>query len=242
MQTPTHQEVKSPKISARKLAEFMAGSDIRGRTLVTESKYRPIARIIQHNEAKAAIGSFIRNGSYDEDALRLKETELRGRHAGTDFERNLYDHNADYIARFLKVRGQLDLPDAEIIAPGETPAIQLNGVRVTFDLAFRLQRMTRTNKLKSGAGALRYQKGKASKPSDAEWHAALIHGYLMATGVEEPGEPETSLCLAVDAYAGKVYPAPTDAVTRFKNAAAACANIAERWDNIPPPNGAILRS
>lgn len=239
MPKPTHQEVKSPKISARKLAEFMAGSDVRGRTIVIECKYRPIARIIQHNEAKAAISSFIR-GEISLEDIKLKSTDLRNRYAESDFERNLYDHNADYIDRFLKVRARLAFPDAEILSPGKPPALELNKVRVTFDLAFRLERVTRTNKLKLGAAALRYQKGKALKDAEAEWHGALIHGYLARTSID--GDPEHQLCMTVDAYSGILHPAPTDAVSRFKNAEAACANIAERWEKIPPPKGAILEA
>lgn len=240
MQTPTHQEVKTPKISARKLAEFMAGTDVRGRTIVRECKYRPVARIIQHKEAKAAIGSFLRGGSVDLEALQIKEAELRDRHADRDFDRDLYDHNADYIARFIKIREKLLMPNVETLPPGQTPAIELNGVRVTFDLALRLERVTRTNKLKVGAAILRYQKGKGLSTKEAEWQSALVHGYLGATSIEGDGEPELALCLTIDAYSGVVCPAPTDSVTRFKNASAACANIAERWDNVPPPENAVL--
>src|ERR1019366_6730326 len=35
-------------------------------------------------------------------------------------------------------------------------------------------------------------------------------------------------------------PAPSDSVSRFREMEAACATIAERWQNIEPPAGAIL--
>ena len=57
----------------------------------------------------------------------------------------------------------------------------------------------------------------------------------------ELGEvPEKKLCVTVDAFAGKSYPAPGDAASRFKNMQAACESIAERWDNVKPPEGAIF--
>jgi hypothetical protein len=58
----------------------------------------------------------------------------------------------------------------------------------------------------------------------------------MAAGAE----PELKLCVTVDAYAGAYHAAPTTAVSRFNNAEAACATIAERWANVTPPPGAII--
>lgn len=59
----THREVKNPQISGRFLSDYMAASETRQRTIVRDCKYQPIGRVVQHNEAKASIGIFLRSGS-----------------------------------------------------------------------------------------------------------------------------------------------------------------------------------
>lgn len=87
---------------------------------------------------------------------------------------------------------------------------------------------------------MRYAKGKSLSPEVGEWQSAILFGLLSLPGAAEANEPELKLCLTIDAHAGICYAAPTNAVSRFNNAEAACATIAERWPNIPPPPGAVL--
>jgi hypothetical protein len=239
-QQKTHREVKKPQISARSLADFMAASETAKRTIVRGCKYQPIARVIQHDEAKLTVAKFIRDGRDDISLLTEAAKRIRNRMADTDFDRDLYDHNADYIDQFAKALAVLELPEAEVLAPGATPALMLSGVRVTAELHFRLRRLTRTNKIRVGAGMLRYAKGRSLAAPVADWQSAFIFGYLNRTGIEDGADTEHALCLTVDAYSGKTHPAPGDAVRRFQNMESACATIAERWPNIlPPPNAAI---
>lgn len=235
----THREVKKPQITARYLADYMAASERARRTLVRNCKYQKIARVVQHEEARAAVGRFMR-GQLNMDALKAEAEKLRNRLADSDFERDVYDHNADYIVRFAKVASDMQLPKADILTAGKTQPIYLNGVRVNVDIAFLLQRVTKTNKIRIGAATLRYAKGKPLSPAVAEWQSAFLLGFLNETGIDEEAEPEQQLCLTIDAYAGIAYPAPGDAVSRYNNMAAACATIAERWDNVEPPAGAVF--
>src|SRR6266700_3165515 len=96
----THRLVKDPQISARYLADYMAASEQAKRTIVRKCKYQAIARVVQHDEAKAAVSQFMRGGEGDIGALTDKAQSLRDRLADDDFDRDLYDHNADYIDRF----------------------------------------------------------------------------------------------------------------------------------------------
>jgi hypothetical protein len=236
----THREVKKPQISARYLADFMAASETAKRTIVRGCKYQPIARVVQHDEAKLTVSKFIREGNGDTSPLKQAAQRLRDRMADSDFDRDVLDHNADYIDRFAKACIFLDLPDADILAPGTAPALMLNGVRVTAEIHFRLRRLTKTNKIRVGAGMLRYAKGKRLPPIVAEWQSAFIFGYLGRIGTEDGAEVERNLCLTLDAFTCNAQPAPTDSVRRFQNMEAACATIAERWPNVAPPPNAVL--
>ena len=235
----THRLVKNPTISARDLAEYMIASQVRQRTIVRDSKFRPIARVMQHTEAKLAVSKFIRAGRDDTSPLHEAAEELPGRMADDDFDRDLLDHNADYVERFADIQTKIAFPDAERLAPGPAVALNANGVKINPDLQFRLRRVTRTNKIRVGAGVLRYAKGKATNAEAALWQAAFVFGYL-GDNREDMADPEQKLCITIDAYAGVSYAAPGDAVRRYTNMLAACATIAERWPNIAPPPKAVF--
>ena len=234
----THRLIKNPKISARFLADFMAGSETAKRTIVRDCKYLSTARVIQHDEAKAAIATFMLNHT-DPASLEAAASRLRSRIADSDFDRDLYDHNAEYISQLAKVHPGIALPAADILPEEKCPALTLRGVAVTMEINFRLRRLTRTNKVCIGAGMLRYAKGKSLAAASAEWQSAFLLGYLEREPREEE-VPERKLCLTIDAFSGSAYGAPSDSIRRFKNMESACETIAERWPNVKPPPGAIL--
>jgi hypothetical protein len=236
----THREVKAPQISLRYLADYMAGSSQARRTLVRGCKFQPIARVVQHDDAKMAVSRFIRSGMGDIASLKSDAQLLRARMADSEFDRDVLDHNADYIERFVKVYESLALPQADILAPGKTISLQVNGTKVTSEIHFRLRRVTKTNKVRVGAAALRYSKNHPLPLDVAEWQSAILFGILGLSGGDPAAEPERKLCLTVDAFTAACFCAPTNAVSRFNNAEAECANISERWANIQPPPSAVV--
>ena len=74
----------------------------------------------------------------------------------------------------------------------------------------------------------------------AKWQSAFLFGRLRQVITDPTIDPEQKLCITIDAYSGKCHAAPSDAVSRFGNMAAACASISERWDNVTPPAKAIF--
>jgi hypothetical protein len=237
----THREVREPTVSARFLADYMAASETAKRSVIGGCKYQTLARVFQHDEARAAVGKFIRSGSPSIGVLIMKAEELRARLADSDFDRSQLDVNADYIAHFTKVADQFLLPPhASVEIPGKSAPFTINGVKVNPQIIFRLRRQTKTNKIMIGAGTLRYAKGAPLKEEIALWQSAFIHGYLKATASEVGVTPDIRLCLTVDAVTGKCHAAPSDAIRRFSNMSAACASIAERWPNTRPRSGAVL--
>lgn len=241
MSNPTHRYVERPQLGLRYLADYMAGSKRKERSILQQSKYRPIAKIIQHDEAKSTVSKFILMGaSADEYWLIDQAHRLRERLADDEFDRHLYDSNADYIARYAMVAADVNWPKAEILPPGKPGRIDVHGVRVTVPLNIRLRRTTRTNKIREGAAMLRYAKGAALPAEVGAWQSAFIWGYLSDTSTDQTVSPEPKLCLTVDAWAGLCHAAPSNCVSRYQNMKAACASIAEQWPNIRPPDGAVL--
>ena len=172
----THRMVNEPQISGRYLAEYMAASDVRRRSIITNCKFQPIARVVQHNEAKLQVGRFLRGDIAEVTGLLDEANRLREQMADGDFERDVLDHNADYLERFAEVAGGMTLPNAHCDAPGPCPTMEIQGVRVNADLAVRFRRSTATNKVKTGAAVVRYAKGQELKTEIAEWQSAFVFG------------------------------------------------------------------
>jgi hypothetical protein len=82
---------------------------------------------------------------------------------------------------------------------------------------------------------LRYAKGEELDASTAEWQTPGLFDFLKMIYPLEEAEAERKLCVVVDAYTGKIHTAPGNAVYRFNEMKAACADIAERWPAIAPP-------
>lgn len=236
----THKLVNSPTINARYLADFMAASEVARTTILRKCKYPPIAPLMQHIEAKAAISNFLTSADPDLDYLTERAKGLRDRMAESDFDRDRLDTNADYLDRFAKMFDVIELPDAEMLPPGKSLSVVVAGVKVPVELHARMTRTTKTNKVKSGLVALRYTKGKPLNSMVGAYQSSFLFGVLGEVGSNDNSAPEHKLCLTIDGYAGVAHAAPGDATTRYKNMKAACAGIAERWTNLKPPEGAIF--
>lgn len=236
----THSVVKNPQISIPRLADYMAASEQAKRTIAQSCKYRAIARVVQHDEAKAAISSHMLDGTKDISALKNRAEAIRNKLADDDFEADVNDHNADYIDRFCEVIAALKLPSADLLPVPAFSPLMLNGVKVTFVPQLLLRRKTKTNKIKSGAIMLRYAKGKALPQKVADFQSSAIFGYMRALESDDMAEAERELCITLDAFTGICHEAPGKAAYLFKEMKAACETLAERWPAIKPPKNAVL--
>ena len=240
MEKKTHRAIKTPRISVRVLADYMAASEVSRRTIVRDCKYRSIARNVQHEDARLGLTTYFKGGSTGVSDLLERADFVRGKLTDTDFEKFTNEVNADYLVRFAQVAHKVALPSADLMAARRYEPILVEGVELKFQPELTLQRTTKTNKVRRGAIMLRYAKGKALAPKIGCYQSAAMLGFLAEAEKGENSEPERGLCLTVDAYEGIVYEAPSDSISVFKNMRAACATIAERWEKIEPPKGAVL--
>lgn len=236
----THVAVAEAEITVRYLADYMAASERRRRTIIEGCKYRPLARLLQHKEAQITISKAFQSGDPDPKALEKKADFIRNKLASDDFEALTNEANADYVERFSEIVASIKLPSAEILPGKVFPATKIQGVKVRFSPHLILQRVDKTNKQRNGAFMLRYAKGKALDPDVGAYQSAAAFGLLKDHFAEEDTTTDKSLCVTLDAFSGVLYPAPGSAVTMFANMKAACQTIVERWPNIPPPKGAII--
>lgn len=236
----THTEARHASIAVSRLADYMAASEQSKRSIVSSCKYRPIARVIQHNDAKGIISHYLRTARGDKGKLAERLEALRNKLCDGQFEEEVRDNNCDYVARFSSIQDEVELPDATLARPMPLETITLNGVRISFRPDLLISRVTRTNKARIGSMMLRYAKNKPLREEVGLYQSAFAFGYLSSYPYEEAATVERALCITLDAQSGAVYAAPGNAGYRYKEMEAACASIFERWPNIPPPKNAVL--
>lgn len=238
----THSLRAKPGMSASKLADYMAASEQARRSILRGCKYRPIARVVQHQAAKESIASFLSSGDSHDGALELRAEILRNGLHGSDFDNEVAEHNADYIERFLETAPELPSTAKEIAQAGKMPPLNLDGFSLSFAPDLILKRINQRNVPKMGVGFLRYGKNKTLSDEVGCWQGAISFGYLdtkLKQGASEI-DPEKELCVTLDVWSGKCHPAPGNAIYRFNEVRAACAGIVERWAQIPAPEGAVF--
>ena len=135
--TQTHRLVKKPQITARFLADYMAASERKRRTIIRGCKFQTLARVMQHDAAKLAISKSLWDGKGN-DFLAAESCRIRNRLTDSDFDRDTNDANADYIERFIKMRDNLALPKADYAIPSKSPATTINGTKINVELRARL--------------------------------------------------------------------------------------------------------
>jgi hypothetical protein len=72
----------------------------------------------------------------------------------------------------------------------------------------------------------------------ADYMAA--HEFFRQPQFKDEGEAEKALCITLDAHSAVAHEAPGNATYLFKEMAATCANLTERWPAIKPPPGAVI--
>lgn len=240
----THREVKKPQMDVRFLADYMAaqGRERARRSIVQGCRYQKLARLYNHKEAKSTIlPYFSSGGSGDMTSMEAKAQSLRDRIADSQYERNLYDYNADYLEAFYQGYAPASMPKADLLPAEPIPKAVISGVTLTFETFASFRRaMQGSNRIRNGALMLRYKKGDPLQTEIGQWQSAILFGFMCKYGSYGEVEPEKKLCVTYDVVSGHGHIAPTDSVNRFKEAEAACATIAEAWENMPPPNGAVL--
>src|SRR5665213_1948313 len=211
----THVAVAAPTISVRYLADYMAGSERKKRTIVSKCKYRPIAPMLQHKEAAITISSAFRKGTATPDMIKERADFIRGKLATDEFDALTNEVNADYLEQFAKVVAQVDLPKAEILPGKSFPALLIHGVKISFSPSLIFRRTTKTNKLKHGALMLRYAKGKPLDPVVGCFQSSAIFGLLGEQHDQDGSEPEKALCITLDGVTGALHSAPGSAISDF---------------------------
>lgn len=173
--------------------------------------------------------------------LKAEGQRLLDMMADTDFDRDTLDVNGDFLIAFGETFSMDTFPKtADFSGAPIGFKVNINGVDVDPDIRFGVERVTKTNRTRTGFGTIRYAKGKPLNEDVGAYQSSVLFGCRKMIDVHDQTAPEEKLCLTLDCASGRFIPAPSDATRRFQNMEAACKTIAEWWDSIEPPEGAIF--
>lgn len=232
-----HWTVRQPTISAFDLAEYMVAPEGQREVIVRRSKFPATSRAPSLAEAQFEICHHLSEGMSDGDLARKSEamrTRLVAREA--DYVRNRL--NADGIDGFRSRIGETKLPACNRQMQIETHPVYFEGVKVTADIPLRLHRTTPSGKTRLGGLVMRFAHGAMAGTETAQWLSSFVHGYVRQTTTEDEADIGHNLCLVVDVGTGRIFKAPTNAISRYKAMQAACADIARQWRTLAPPRPA----
>ncbi len=241
MSEPTHREVKRPEVTSRELSDYITGSERNRRNVVEGAKYKPIMRLRQHKDAQRIITKCFSGGKAQQAEFEAEIDRLSRKICDSDHETKERDINVGYLRHILSQYDQIKLPRYDLEACSKLPPIAANGTTVKFTPHMVVRGVGKGNVPIIGALSLRYAKGKALDEDEAKYEAAFALGYLRSHPIDEVAEPREKLCLVFDGHTGTFTSAPGDSATRFANMKAACESIANMWDKVPPPKGAVLK-
>lgn len=238
----THSLRENPGMSASKLADYMAASEQTRRSILRACKYRPIARVVQHQAAKESISEALSSGDSGLEMLQTRVEILRNGLHGSDFDNEVAEHNADYIERFVEMGPELPTQAQEVVTAGKFTPLNIDGFSLSFYPDLILKRINLRNVPKMGVAFLRYGKNRPISDEVGCWQSAISFGYLDTKLKQGLGDtdPEKQLCVTLDVWSGKCHPAPGNSIYRFNEVKAACAGIVERWGQIAPPDNAVF--
>lgn len=240
MEKKTHYVVANPTIPVQYLADYMNASNQVRRSIVQKCKFKSLSRVFQHRIARKTISDHILEGNPVPGNLKEQAEDVRNLLADTDFDATLYGYNADFIEAFSDVGEKFDLSGFEFVAPEKIESPTYNGTVVRFTPSLLTYRMTKANTQKIGGIMYRYSKGSPVQKEVAESQAAFMYGFFAKNPFIEEAKPEHKLCMVLCAVSGKTHYAPTNSIYQFNEMRAVCSDIAEKWENVPPPKGATL--
>jgi hypothetical protein len=127
---------------------------------------------------------------------------------------------------------------ASIDATFSQPHLDQRLTKISVSLDLTIHRPTKGGKDHVGGVMLLFSRGETSTNSRIE-RSKIIAGLIYTYGsrfLAGQGDPEPSLCLAVDMFGGVAHAPPGTFARKLRDVEDACGEIAASWKTIAPPD------
>lgn len=235
----------TPQVSANQISEYLTASPTRRKSIIRDARFPKTAVISQYVKARDGLTTFLGDGTRSMSHLASAIDSLEKRRIKADADARPWlvkdsRYSVEAINAFQLAYNKLLLPKLDCrIIPGRLPAIVRWPTKVTVDIDVTTHRMGKDGAPDQVGGALmlfsRGEPSTARRIDRCKTIAGLIlifaEDYLTTTD----RVADSSLCLAVDVFAGKSYPPPGTFAKKAKSIGDACEEIADRWKSVDAP-------
>jgi hypothetical protein len=224
---------KAPRVSVNKLGEYLTATPARRKRIIHDAKYPSTFMVARYTVAENAIADWICSGGADELLLDQAIATLRNGEPASNFARSRRDCCVTAIANAARLGEQLQLPTGRVTYVRSNKASPLLfgdlGVSVRPEvLIYTGQGEGR----RLGGIKLYFSKQHPLTQQSAGYITTLLWQSLVIRSAHDLLLLDHNQIKLVDVFAGTVFTLPKSHKQRLKEIAAACEEIAERWDAV----------
>lgn len=226
-----------PRISATKLAEYMStASFARKRAILQEQKYPQEVATVRWTQAEGPAAQFVANGTTDLSFIDKAIAKLAAVDADTEFKIQNRDLCVEALEKFKLLSNQLAFAEFRRSRgpSNKSMPITINGVAVSVLPHVVLEGVTQKGERVVGGVKFSFPKTHPLNEISAGYLSALIHWHCEEY-LPQLGRADMRLCHAVDVPTSTVFKPPNSYKRRRQYLVEACAEIAQRWPQVPPP-------
>lgn len=225
------------------MAEYLGSStsSTRRTSIIREARFPKTSQVAQYDKAREGLVNFLGDGIRSYKHLADVEDYLEKRAArptATDWIKRDSRFSKEAIAAFERAYNKLGLVKLDCRPiHGRLPHLDMWPTRISVAMDFTVHKPIAGGKDSIGGAILLFSRGESSSKTRIE-RSKIIAGLIYThcnRFLKGLGNPEPSLCFAVDVFNGKAHTPPGTFARKLRNVADACDEIAARWKTIPPP-------
>jgi hypothetical protein len=233
----------SPQLSANQMAEYLSSSatSTRRRGIIREARFPKTSQVAQYDRAREGLVNFLDDGTRSFRHLAgateaLERREIRP--DATNWIKRDSRFSIEAIDAFQRSYNKLIFPKLDCRAVrGSQPVLDMFPTKIGVTLDFTIHRPTKGGRDQIGAAIFLFSRGETSSKSRVERSkttAGLIFTHV-SRFLGGLGDPDPTICLAVDVFGGVAHTPPGTFSRKLRNVADACEEIAGQWKTVSPP-------
>ncbi|MFA6555547.1 MAG: hypothetical protein WCT03_03915 [Candidatus Obscuribacterales bacterium] len=220
----------NPRCSVTKLGEYCSqqSSPARRQAIVKSQKFPPAFKVITYNPASQFLSELLVDGFNEESLVeKINEFNAQKNEAVAPYDKLQAGCCMDSLIAFPQVVAKLPLVNCSLRRGPKSWALDIQGVTVSIRPELFISLEDRNGVPKIGCIKLYFSK---THPLDS--HAAGVISAVIVEKIKQSipsAKISNSHIFVVDVFAGNVFTAPASHKRLFKEAEAACQELAYSW-------------
>jgi hypothetical protein len=223
------------------MADYLLASATRRKSIIRAARFPSTSVVAQYDKAREGLIDFVCDLNRSIKHLAKATDYLDRRDARPDASEWIRRDNRlskEAIDTFQRLYNKLKLAPLDCRpVPGRQPALDIWPTRISVHLDATTHRHVANGRDRIGGLIFLFSRGETSpakRATKCKTIAGLAHTFCTRF-LANQGNPDLSLCLAVDVFGGVSHNPPGTFARQLSQIADACDEIAGRWRSIEPP-------